>query len=408
MSSSSKLQIISILLAVGAVLYQFVLRDILFIVIGVGRNVLPVSEFPYRCYRISGDPNVQACEDMWLDQKSRTLFLACSDPLARRDWMPNIHRLNATGRALNDHVVAMNIDNPSSSGGYTYRVLNTPGFSGVNGDGRIHVVGMTGVTSPDGSDIQLWLINARPSVDAKTGELLDNSVTGGNATIDVFATEPGADSMRHVKTFANEQIATPNNVAVAKDGSFWFTNDHGRHKVGWQHHFSPYLATGDVSYCSASGSCKQVASGFKFPNGLHLGSDGLLYVPSIGVGGITVFKPSPDGSLVRVHYIDLDYPIDNLSEDANGDIFAAALPKALASLAPFDDPLNATPPPSTVWRVRRKNREIADKYQYELFKVIEDGAGEVLPGVTTAIHDASTGTLFMSGMWNGYRSSTAF
>jgi len=145
----------------------------------------------------------------------------------------SIHRLNASGRALNDHVVAMNIDNPSTDGGYTYRVLKTPGFSGVHGDGRIHVVGMTGTASADGSDIQLWLINARPSVDPLTGALLDNTKTGANATIDVFATIPGANDMRHVKTFADPQIATPNNVAVTKDGGFFFTNDHGPYKVGW-------------------------------------------------------------------------------------------------------------------------------------------------------------------------------
>ena len=134
---------------------------------------------------------------------------------------------------MNDHVVALNIDNPSSDGGYTYRVLKTPGFSGVHGDGRIHVVGMTGTTSADGSDIQLWLINARPSVDQRTGEILDNAVTGANSTIDVFGTTPGANDMRHVKTFAHPQIMTPNNVAVTSDGGFFFTNDHGPHKVGW-------------------------------------------------------------------------------------------------------------------------------------------------------------------------------
>lgn len=151
----------------------------------------------------------------------------------------SIHRLNASGRALHDHVVALNIDNPSSEGGFTYRVLETPGFSGVHGDGRIHVVGMTGVnsasksTNTDGSQIQLWLVNAQPSVDPETGELLDNAEVGGNATIEVFATEPGADTMKHVKTFVDPQIATPNNIALTKDGGFFFTNDHGLHKAGW-------------------------------------------------------------------------------------------------------------------------------------------------------------------------------
>lgn len=84
----STLQILSVLLAAGAGLYQFLLRDLLFRTIGVGRTVLPVSTFPYECHRIARDPNIQACEDMWLEEKSRTLYLACSDPVSRRDWMP--------------------------------------------------------------------------------------------------------------------------------------------------------------------------------------------------------------------------------------------------------------------------------------------------------------------------------
>ncbi|KIW46730.1 uncharacterized protein PV06_02376 [Exophiala oligosperma] len=394
----SKLQGFSILLALAAVVYQFLLKDILFRTVGLGRTVLPVSSFPYKCHRIHGDPNIQACEDMWLDENSRTLYLACSDSAARRDWMPNIHRLNASARALNDHIVAMEIDNPSTSGGYTYRVLETPGFPGVNGDGRIHVVGITGIHSTDNSDAQLWLVNDRPSVDSTTGEFLDQEVVGANATIEVFATKPGAETMQHVKTYADPQIATPNNIAVTKDGGFFFTNDHGPHKVGWRHHLSPVLGTGDVSYCSATGNCKKVASGFKFPNGLHLGSDGLLYIPSAAKGDITVLKPAADGSVTQVHYIHLDYPIDNLSEDANGDIFAATMPKGLASLATFNDPLNAPTAPSTVWRIRRLNRHLPDEYEYQLDKIIEDGAGEKLPGMTTVIHDAKTGTLFMSGV----------
>ncbi|KEF60799.1 uncharacterized protein A1O9_02361 [Exophiala aquamarina CBS 119918] len=394
---ASKLSIVSLLVLLAPLSYQLFFRDLFFATLGWGRVILPVSAFPYKCHRITGDQNVQACEDMWLDEKSRTLFLACSDALSRKEWNPNVHRLNASGRGLNDHIVAMNIDNPATAGGFTYRVLKTPGFGGIAGDGTINVMGMTGTTSADGSDINLWLINNRPSVDAATGEVLDNAIVGANSTIDVFSTTPGAESMKHVKTFANPQIATPNNLAVQKDGGFFFTNDHGLHKLGLQHQLSPVLGTGDLSYCSAEGACRKLEGGFKFPNGLLLGSDGLVYVPGAVVGGITVFKPGAGGSVTKVHYIDLNYPIDNLSEDANGDLYAAAMPKVLAGVASLDDPVHGPIPPATVWRVRRLNREARDKYEYSLTKIIEDRDGEVLPFTTTVIHDASTGRLFMIG-----------
>jgi len=127
----------------------------------------------------------------------------------------------------------MDIDDPTPSGSFSYRVLTTPDFSGVNGDGRLHLVGMTGSTSKDGSTIQLWLVNAKPSLDGLTGEIADNEITGSNSTIEVFETGPQAATMKHVRTFADSQIATPNNVALTGDGGFYFTNDHGPHKVGW-------------------------------------------------------------------------------------------------------------------------------------------------------------------------------
>ena len=74
-------------IALAAFFYQYILRDILFVTYGVGRHVQKLSEFPYDCRRIT-DPRMEACEDMWLDEESRTLFLACSDPISRAKWMP--------------------------------------------------------------------------------------------------------------------------------------------------------------------------------------------------------------------------------------------------------------------------------------------------------------------------------
>lgn len=131
-----------------------------------------------------------------------------------------------------------------------------------------------------------------------------------------------------------------------------------------------------------------------------MGSDGLIYVPSAAVGGITVLKPRPDGSAVTVHHINLNYPIDNISEDANGDLFLATFPKALPVMAMFDKSVETPSAPTTVWKVTRLNREIADKYEYELVKVIEDRDAEVLPTATTVIHDALTGRLFLTGRFS--------
>lgn len=126
----------------------------------------------------------------------------------------------------------MDIDNPSTTGSFTYRVLQTLGYHGVAGDGRLHVVSVSGTKSADGFNNNLYLVNNRPSVDAATGVWLDNTKVGANSTIEVFSTTPGSDFMRHVKTFADDQVSTPNNVAITADGGFFFTNDHGPYKSG--------------------------------------------------------------------------------------------------------------------------------------------------------------------------------
>jgi len=79
------------------------------------------------------------------------------------------------------------------------------------------------------------------------------------------------------------------------------------------------------------------------------------------------------------------YSIDNISQDANGDIFAAAFPRALQTLLGMEAQ-------SAVIRIR-KNAD--GTYSWE--KVLEDRDREVLAFQTTAVHDAKTGRLFLGG-----------
>ena len=116
----------------------------------------------------------------------------------------------------------------------------------------------------------------------------------------------------------------------------------------------------------------------------------LIYVPSAAIGRIVVYAIQPDKTLHKVDQIKHDYPVDNLFQDSNGDIWLPSFPKAGPMMASFDDPFGPSPP-SAVWRVRKVNGK------YESEKIIEDAHGEALPGTTTAIHDVKTGRLFMSG-----------
>ena len=60
-------------------------------------------------------------------------------------------------------------------------------------------------------------------------------------------------------------------------------------------------------------------------------------------------------------------------------------------LGMFDNPYGPTGP-SAVSRLRKTETE------YQIEKVVEDKYGEVLPGTTTAVHDAKSGRLFLSSV----------
>lgn len=305
---------------------------------------------------------------------------------------------------MNDAVVAMDIDRPKGDG-FEFQVLSPSAeFPGTNGDGRLHLLGLTGIDGKD--EVDVFIVNTKPSVDLSTGEVLDQTKVGTNSTIEHFtiSTGPGTTEMQYIKTFAHPQIATPNNIALIDRNSFYFINDHGTSNAGGlAAHLSPFIRSGDVSYCHypdpsthTHPDCKKVAGSLQFPNGPVLGHDGLLYVPSAFAGGIHVYSINEhDHSLRKVDFIDIPYGMDNLSLDAEGAIFAPAFPKQGEMLAAFADPLGVRKSPvSAVFRVvKGKGGE-----GWEVKKVVEDKEGEKLPGATAVVHDAKTGRLFLAGI----------
>ncbi|KAF7525450.1 hypothetical protein G7054_g11091 [Neopestalotiopsis clavispora] len=305
---------------------------------------------------------------------------------------------NMSGRSLSDAIVVIDVDDlPTDSHVVNLRVLSTPGFRGTNGDGLLNVVGFGATDDDKDGSIRLWIVNDRPSLDIAKGEFLDQARFGANATIELFRAGPNANQMKHLKTFSHEQIATPNRIAPVggRTDAFYFTNDHGTSKVGWQHQLSPLLGTGDVSFCDGD-ACRKVVAGLKFPNGLTRGHDGSIYVPSSLLGTINVYQPQPGGDLIKLHTVETGYAIDNLRPDRDGHIFAAGITNGLKFYAAVNDPYNKNVP-----TVGLKITQDADG-RYKVTKIVEDGLGEVLPGSTTVVHDVATGRIFLSGTASPY------
>ncbi|KAF4337150.1 serum paraoxonase arylesterase [Fusarium beomiforme] len=371
-------------IALLAILFQIYLKDAIWLGFGIGRTLQPLSQFPYQCRRIVHS-NLEACEDMWLSRSTRQLFLACSDPIARKQWHPNVAYLNVSGRSQRDAIVALDIDKPVGNG-FEFRALKTSGFSGTAGDGLLNFAGFSGIEK--NAAIDLFLVNMRPSIDGE-GKLVDQYVHGGNVTIEHFATGPEATEMKHVRTYAHTGIDTPNRVAALGDKTFYISNDHGPHKLGWRHHMSMILGYADITFCDTE-SCKKVAPNLKFPNGIAI-KDDILYLPDSMTGRLYIYRILPNKDLEKIDEINIGYAIDNASIDEDGDIWIAAFPIGVEIFKAYDDPYNARPP-TTVLRVREKE----GKYTVE--KIIEDGEGEVLPAATTVMHDVKTGRLFLSSV----------
>lgn len=190
-----------------------------------------------------------------------------------------------------------------------------------------------------------------------------------------------------------------------------------------------FIGGGNVAYCNANGECHAAYNGdeqdeapipnpaepkykallnqalsfipktkLKFPNGLTIGFDNLIYVPSSVDGMIRVFYMKKDNTLKQVDTIPVGMPLDNVSPDANGDLYVPGFPDLLKMQKGLANPYDEIAPAS-VWRIRKTvdvhNKEV--KVDYRVEKVIEDKESKVLAGSTTVRHDAKTGRLFIGG-----------
>lgn len=216
-------------ITLAAIFYQTFFKALIFEALGVARVIQPITDFPYNCRRIHDDPSLQACEDMWFHEQSQQLFLACSDSVSRREWIPNIGRLNASVKGVCDNIIALKVDHARGSS-YEHRVLKTPDFEGVSGDGTLGLVSITGQICSS-KPIRLWLVDTRPSI-SPSGELLDNAKIGSNSTSELFEIDTSFSRMKRIKTFKDPQTVTSEDIAPMDDDGFYFTNDNGLHKVG--------------------------------------------------------------------------------------------------------------------------------------------------------------------------------
>jgi arylesterase / paraoxonase len=127
-----------------------------------------------------------------------------------------------------------------------------------------------------------------------------------------------------------------------------------------------------------------------YPNGITKGADGLYYIPSAMTGKMWVMQLHTNKTLTTLSSYQLDRPMDNLSEDSKGDIYAASFPSGKEFIEATHKPFELNPPMSV-----HKFRYSEEK-GWDVVKVLEDD-GSVLPGTTVGVHDPKTGRIFVGG-----------
>jgi len=195
---------------------------------------------------------------------------------------------------------------------------------------------------------------------------------------------------------------TPNDIVGSPDGkSFWFTNDHGS-KTGFPRKLELYLAQAKttVGYCHIDEGCKIAASKIPGANGMTRSrTNNTFYVGSATSGGVRIYERQADNTLLLVDFAASDgLPLDNLSVDSNGAVWAAAFPKGFHLLQRFKD--ITTNAASRAIRITH-NPEAAESYlrlpNHKVEKIFEDD-GLIAQGSTCVVNYPEKNLLFLNGI----------
>jgi arylesterase/paraoxonase len=268
-------------------------------------------------------PGVTGAEDIAADRRDGLVFISASD---RRPGHPARSR---------DGLYTLALAHPE---------LGVTRLSGTPKD--FHPLGIALYRAQNGS-LTLMAVNIRahgqPSVD------IFNVIITKAADGSTSATLSERTSIR------SSVIVHPNDVVATGPNRFYVTNDHLSHSAHGNF-FETVLALplGNIVYYN--GAYPRVAAkALRFANGLALSADGTkLYVAETLGRDIRTYDVQPvTGKLTDAGDISLPAAPDNISRDAEGQLWVGAHPKLLAFLAYAKDPKK--PSPSEIFRVATVN-----------------------------------------------------
>ncbi|CAI7651627.1 unnamed protein product [Penicillium pancosmium] len=366
------------LVLILAIIYKLFIHDIAFEKSAPISTDQDVGGFSWRCTCLE-HPLMEGCEHLWLDHKNRKLYGTCSNFSTHMDTSVEA---DYPIMARRDHVSVMEIDSPPGQDD-AYNLHRLEVAEGFKGELDLHGLDARHI----GDQLRFWLINHRPSVNADTGEIIDERK---NYTVEVFDLDEDAGALVPVKTISSELLDSPNNLAVDPTGDgILVINDHVT-KVGPFRGGTEVVGDANLAECQTdSGECRLVTTkGFGYANGIVIDSQEHIYVS--GVSGV-----------VLVYEMETSLGIDRISVNAEDSIVITAFPDSLELMKASTNPLDPVPGASLLLAKRKTiNPEQSDEQGYQAYFLITDEDGELMPSTTIAVHDVKTNRVFMTGKFS--------
>jgi len=258
--------------------------------------------------------NMPGTEDLAYDAVHHLLFISSANR-----WATTLKHENPL-----DGIYALNMDSLNQ---VPKKILTT-----YSGDFHPHGIS---VLQQEGSTY-LFVVNHN-----KTGSYIEK-----------FIFENG--TLKHLKSYYNALLFSPNDVTAVTDSTFYASNDHGsKTSLGISLEAYLQLPRSYVVYFDGQNYTK-VISKLKYANGVILSKDKTkLYVATSTGQKVLIYKRSNNGSLSLEHYINTHTGNDNITIDKNNNLWIGAHPKLLQFTGHAADSTKISP--SEVLRIHRRD-----------------------------------------------------
>lgn len=248
----------------------------------------PASTFAGECAPVTG---IVGPEDLEIDEVSRRAFISSVDADSDDAKRPR------------GGIYVFSIDDPLADDAWRDRTGGAPA--------RFRPVGVNYYAN--GEARRLFVANAAD----KSVEMYDVAENG---------------DLRHVETFRERRLTSPNDVVATGPRSFYVTNDFdpGRESILGKLQYVFRAPSGRVLYFDGV-SWRSAAEGLRFANGVAMQRDGKrLYVAETTAAQVRVFdRDTRTGDLTPAKIVKLPAAPDNLNVDHSGSVWIGARPKTL-------------------------------------------------------------------------------